>query len=120
GILEIAGAGTLGNGGTVTIGDGAILQFNQTGSVQIDNYIKSSDISSGDHGTLKQIGTGTTVLTSNNLQFSGNVVVSQGTLVSVDNSGGGGGPLVSSAIVTVGATSGSAVLVASGSIPVLS
>jgi autotransporter-associated beta strand protein len=119
GILEVAETGKLGNGGgTVTIGDGGILQLNQSNTLTLLNYIKSSD-TYVTGGQLKQIGTGTTVLTNNNMDFKGSVTVSQGTLVSIDPFGSNTGGLVATSSVTVGATSGSAVLVASGSIPTL-
>jgi autotransporter-associated beta strand protein len=113
GILEIAGAGTLGTGDSiVTLAAGATLQFNQSTSLEVGNLIRSD---AGDHGLIKQIGTGTTVLTNDNLQYGGAVVVTNGTLVSA--AAGNIGPLYAASSITVGGSGGdSARLVASGTL----
>ena len=113
GILEIAGDGTLGTGDSiVTLAAGATLQFNQTGNLEVGNLIRSD---SGDHGLIKQIGTGTTILTNDNLQYGGAVVVTNGTLVSA--AAGNIGPLYGASSITVGGSGGnSARLVASGTL----
>lgn len=113
GILEIAGAGTLGDsGGIVTLAAGTTLQFNQSTTLEVGNYIRSD---SGDHGLIRQIGVGTTILTNDNMEYGGAVVVSNGTLVSVAS--GSTGPLYTASSVTVGASGGdSARLVASGTL----
>ncbi|CAN7655587.1 autotransporter domain-containing protein [Bosea sp. LjRoot9] len=74
GTLQIGNGGTSGSliGSVTTAGTGT-LAFNRSDAFTFDNLVLGS-------GTLRQIGSGTTILTANNSAFSGATLVEAGTL----------------------------------------
>jgi autotransporter-associated beta strand protein len=112
GILEITGAGTLGDGsGVVTIADAGSLIMNQSGSTTVSNYVRSSATYTNG-GSFTQSGTGTTILTNDNNLFFGSVDVSRGTLVAAGNVGS----IQYASSINVGGSGNVATLIAGGSI----
>ena len=79
--LQVGNAGAAGNLGSGAVTDNGDLVFDTTGTTTITPVI-------GGSGNLSQIGTGTTVLTSNNT-YSGSTTISAGTL-QVGNGGASG------------------------------
>ncbi len=74
GTLQIGGGGTTGTvgAGAVTINSGGTLTFNRSNTLQADNVI-------GGVGQVKQIGSGTTILTADDT-YGGGTVITAGTL----------------------------------------
>ncbi len=80
GTLQLDANGTLGTGAVQN--DGALI-FNNPGTTTVANVISGN-------GTLERKGTGTTVLTGNNDQFSGNTTIDDGGTLQLGNGGTSG------------------------------
>jgi fibronectin-binding autotransporter adhesin len=74
GTLQIGNGGTSGSVvGTITTGSAGTLAFNRSDAFAFDNLVLGN-------GTLRQIGSGTTILTANSAAFAGTTSVEAGTL----------------------------------------
>ncbi|MDR6871360.1 outer membrane autotransporter protein [Bosea sp. BE125] len=74
GTLQIGNGGTSGSlVGSITTSSAGTLAFNRSDAFAFDNLILGN-------GTLRQIGSGTTILTANNAAFAGTTLVEAGTL----------------------------------------
>ena len=84
--------GTMGTGG-VSVGASGTLVFNRSDTLVISGEVRGN-------GALKQVGSGTTVLTGNNINLGGSTTISAGTLQIGD--GGTSGRLGSGAVTNDG------------------
>ncbi|POR52506.1 outer membrane autotransporter protein [Bosea psychrotolerans] len=74
GTLQIGNGGTSGSViGSITTGSAGTLAFNRSDAFAFDNLVLGN-------GTLRQIGSGTTILTADNAAFAGTTLVEAGTL----------------------------------------
>jgi autotransporter-associated beta strand protein len=72
GTLQVGNGGTTGSLGTGAVTDNSILAFNRSDALTVTNAISGT-------GALRQIGSGTTILTADN-NYSGGTTISSGTL----------------------------------------
>jgi autotransporter-associated beta strand protein len=72
GTLQVGNGGTTGSLGTGAVTNNSILAFNRSDALTVANAISGT-------GALRQIGSGTTILTGNN-NYSGGTTISAGTL----------------------------------------
>lgn len=111
-VLQIGNGGTTGNLGTgnVNFSSGAntgaqsVLAFNRTDIVSLTQNLVSGGPTDTNKGILRQAGTGTLIVASENTAFTGALEVTAGTLQMGDGATGGSLATLEKATVSTGAT----------------